>query len=351
MTDLPDELRLEHLGFRPPAFSQAKLTAILADKFGIRGSLSPLAGERDQNTRVLAGDGEAYVLKVSGPGESLEQVDFQVQALEHIARVDPGLPVPRHIATPDGAFTTPVLDAEGICHQVRLLTFVEGTPIESLSPPSPKQIREIGALAGRLCLALRDFDHPAATRFMPWDLMNGLVVRETFRTRYFPAELADACAPHLDRLERCSLRRMEALPAQVIHNDAHLGNVLSDPGKPDSVTGVIDFGDMVKRPVVVDLAVALEGLIETSCDVIRCARQLLQGYERCVAVADAQLELLFDAVFARSALTLQLFSFRLQNASEEDGLKAVSLPQAMHGMEKLLSLDREHFISEIMRRR
>ena len=351
MVALLDEPSLEHLGFNPPAIPSPILARVLGNKFGIGGSLRSLAGERDQNLRVLAEDGKTYVLKVSGPGESLEQVEFQVRALEHIARMDPGLPVPKHIPTVDGQFMTPVINEEGECHQARLLTFVEGTPIETFPPPSARQIHEIGALGGRLCLALRGFDHPAATRFMPWDLMNGLIVLETFRARYFPAELADACAPHFERLERCSLPRMAALPVQVIHNDAHLGNLLSDLRTADSVTGVIDFGDMVKRPMVVDLAVVLGSLIETSADVIGCARQLLQGYQRYVEIPDEQLELLFDAVFARSALTVQLLSFRLQKSGDNAAKNKISLLPAMRVLQTLLSLDRERFISEIMRQR
>ena len=43
---------------------------------------------------------------------------------------------------------------------------------------------------------------------------------------------------------------------QVVHNDLNPHNVLCAPDAPDRIAGVLDFGDMVRTPLVCDLAVA-----------------------------------------------------------------------------------------------
>ena len=43
---------------------------------------------------------------------------------------------------------------------------------------------------------------------------------------------------------------------QVVHNDLNPHNVLTDPGDPTFIAGVLDFGDMVETALVCDAAVA-----------------------------------------------------------------------------------------------
>ena len=53
--DPGDALARDPLASQPPAFSDKAARQILRDGFGVAGSLTALAGERDQNFRV-AGD-------------------------------------------------------------------------------------------------------------------------------------------------------------------------------------------------------------------------------------------------------------------------------------------------------
>ena len=336
------------LRFTPPAFSKAEAAALLDREYGLSGAMDALVGERDQNLRVTAPDGRRYVLKIASPHESEALVDLQISGLEHIRHADPGLPVPRHIETRDGRLSTILTDPSGVGHYVRLLTYLPGRPLGDLPPPGIGTIRDIGGLLGRMCRALRDFSHPAATHFMPWDILNGLVVRDSFKTRYLPPDLREPCAPHFERLESGTLQRMRDLPAQVIHNDAHTGNLLCDPDRPEAITGCIDFGDMIERPLVVDLSCALQNIIERDTDIVGCSRALVGGFARHMPVPDEQLVLLYDGLFARSVLSVQLFLFRLEKLGEDETIGRADLPGAVRGLETLLATDRARFTSEIM---
>lgn len=54
-----------------------------------------------------------------------------------------------------------------------------------------------------------------------------------------------------------TLPRLRRERHQVIHADAHRGNLLAVSGEPEQVAGIIDFGDMVFAPMVMEVAVGM----------------------------------------------------------------------------------------------
>lgn len=68
-----------------PALSLPAIQSLVSEKYGIEGTVLPLASERDQNCCIEQADGTRYVLKISNPSEALSIVDFQIAALNHIA--------------------------------------------------------------------------------------------------------------------------------------------------------------------------------------------------------------------------------------------------------------------------
>ncbi|MGI9316579.1 MAG: phosphotransferase, partial [bacterium] len=297
---MPITLSADALGFNPPALPLIDLSRLLLEQYGVEGKMKPLAGERDQNLRITDATDQRYVLKVSGPEEDASIVDFQIKALEHIRTSDPDLNVPRHIPNHEGKLSTQLQAADGQVHIVRLLTFVEGVPLEEFGALSDSLIQQIGELQGRLCRAFEGFGHPAENHFMPWDAMNGLVVSDSLRNGYLPAHLVNASESVLQRLEREVLPIMQKMPSQVIHNDAHTGNVLCHVDNHDQVSGLIDFGDIVRRPMVVDLATSLANIAEHNSNVIAAACMLLGGFERHRTLPEGQHEVFYDALCARA---------------------------------------------------
>ena len=74
--------------------------ALAADAFGIVGTASALASERDQNFRIDAADGASYVLKLTHPAEQAGVTEFQTFAQLQVIEADATLPVPRQRAGP-----------------------------------------------------------------------------------------------------------------------------------------------------------------------------------------------------------------------------------------------------------
>ncbi|HEX9165960.1 MAG TPA: phosphotransferase, partial [Gemmatimonadales bacterium] len=117
--------RAPALTFETPALSLAEAEALAARRFGLRGTASPLPGERDRNVLITAADGQRAVLKVSHAAEDRAELDLQHAALEHLAAKATGLRVPPVLRAVDGAdIVTEVI--AGRPYLVRCLGWIEG---------------------------------------------------------------------------------------------------------------------------------------------------------------------------------------------------------------------------------
>ncbi len=338
----PEELR-----FTPPALDEQLVAAFVEQHWGLSGSYRELAGERDQNFRLRLDDGRQFVVKIASPIEDRALVDYQVQALLHIADRDHDLPTPRILPATSGRPVCDLVSPAGEEHVVRLLSWVPGVPLGSMPALSLDAVRATGRLQGRLCRALADFTHPAQHHFMPWDALNGLVESPALRHGYMPAALERRCAPVLERLEHESLPRMRSLPAQVIHNDAHRGNVLCKPDDASDITGVIDFGDLACRPVVTDLATSLTSFIGHGLDAVDVAATLVAGFRAVYPVDDEQLALLYDALLTRAILSVQLLTYRVRHAGAPESVGTVDLAESIVNLEVALATDRQRFLAAV----
>ncbi|HSX75399.1 MAG TPA: hypothetical protein VLG73_14450, partial [Shinella sp.] len=66
-----------------PDFSINAAAALLAEHYGLSGTLSPLASERDQNFKVETAQG-TFILKIVNAAEPEVESDFQTALLAHL---------------------------------------------------------------------------------------------------------------------------------------------------------------------------------------------------------------------------------------------------------------------------
>ena len=103
MSDANHDLYQDHLLETPsPGFTIAQVKDIAKELFGLTGSLFPLASERDQNFHIRTEAGDQFVIKIANSAEHPAVIDMQLKALEHIAIVDPELPVPEVLLSRNG---------------------------------------------------------------------------------------------------------------------------------------------------------------------------------------------------------------------------------------------------------
>jgi 4-aminobutyrate aminotransferase-like enzyme/Ser/Thr protein kinase RdoA (MazF antagonist) len=292
------EQRLDPLASTPPAFDPGAVKRILRDRFGVESSsLTPLAGERDQNLRVDTADGRLLLFKISNPADGLSIVEMQAAALRHIERVDPGLPVMRVLPDTVGESWAEVRGPDGRNYPVRLFTFLPGR-VTANTALTTQAIRSFGRTTARLGRALRGFFHPAADYEILWDISRVLGLRPLLD--HLPDAARRAQVERvLGRFETRVAPVLPGLRAQVIHGDMSLDNVLLDDDL--RVSGIVDFGDMTHAPLVCDLAVSVADVLHGRADAIDAAEAMIGGYVSVTPLEDEEAALLADLVAARLA--------------------------------------------------
>lgn len=290
----------------PPPVDEAAAEAALRDHYGLDGRAQPLAAERDRNFMVALADGTRRVFKVYHEAEDAETRAFQTGVFLHMERAGVACAVPRLIRTRDGTADCGV-EAAGRGYRAILISVVPGAPGD-LGGAGPALRSDLGRAAAAIGLALAGYDHPAARRVLLWDLM------QLGRLAWLVDGVADAArrrwlAGTLARFDTEVRPRALDLPAQVIHNDMNGSNVFV---AGEAVSGVIDFGDMVRAPRVNEIAVAANYVLAATLDPVDAIGDVLEGYETVRRLEEAEVGLLHDLVLARLATRLLVYLWRTE---------------------------------------
>ena len=290
-----------------PAVTPAAALELLAERWHLDGELEPLVSERDQNFLLHAADGARFVLKISNPGEAPPVLDFQARALEHVAGRAPRLPVPHVVPSRAGRMLEQVETSGGDC-LVRVVSWLDGTPLDGV-PWTPRLREDLAGTMAKLGLALRGFFHPAARHPLLWDVNRAEAAAAL--TRHIDDAARRALAErNFERHQRHVAPLLADLRAQVIHNDCNPDNVLVANDDPETVSGIIDFGDMVHAPLVNDLAVAIAYQLVDQDDLLTVACDLVAAYHAVCPLEAAELRLLFDLVVLRLTMSVAICAWR-----------------------------------------
>jgi 4-aminobutyrate aminotransferase-like enzyme/Ser/Thr protein kinase RdoA (MazF antagonist) len=275
--------------------------------YGLAAAARELPSERDQNFE-LATERGAFVLKVSGEAERPENLDLQNRALDHLAEKAPDLPLPRVVRTADGRS---VAEHEG--RFVRLLTHLAGTTLAHARPRSRDVLGRVGALFGRLDRALDGFSHPAARdRDLVWNPDRALDV-----IGRHAASIADASrrriVDHFVAEHRAIVEPLlPGLPRGILHNDGNDHNILlGDPAPTGrSISGLLDFGDMVESWTVAEPAVAAAYALLGEADPVAAAAAVVAGYHTERPLAENEIEALWILAAIRLCTSVCLSAHR-----------------------------------------
>jgi 4-aminobutyrate aminotransferase-like enzyme len=302
-----------------PALPQSVVRGFAERAFGLAGELTALASERDQNTRIDDGEGGAgVVLKISSADEQAAAIDYQVSFLEHVAAVDPAVPVPRVVRDRDGAPWTSLEAPGGTRHLVHCLTYMPGE-VHWNRPISRDLAASLGATLARLDKAARGFHHPAAAQALPWH-MHLLPRLAPCLAHINDAALARDLEAFMTRFEDKTLPALARLRAQSVHHDANGPNILVDGEDAARIAGVIDFGDSVHATLAAEIAVPGCDLVEgpQALDVL-C--ELVSAYDRDLPLERDEIDIIPDLIRARVCATLLVIAAR-NDGAQADGYMA-----------------------------
>lgn len=299
----------------PPPVDAGQAVEVARRQYGLSVTARELVSERDRNFRLDTTDGRSFVLKIANAAEDPQVTDFQIRALLHIATQKADIAVPAVVPTRDGACSF-LLDTEAGPHVTRLVSWLDGVVMRS-RPVTAPLARDFGGYAARLGRALANFRHPAADHSLLWDM------RRAGRVRELVDYIADAAlrrrvCSSLDHFLAHHLPRFPELRSQVVHNDLNPENVLLAPHDDTRVAGVIDFGDMVASPIIVDVAVSASYLRKFDGDPLDYVREFVTAYHAVTPLESRELGILLDLLRVRLAMTTAILHWRLAERGADD---------------------------------
>jgi 4-aminobutyrate aminotransferase-like enzyme/Ser/Thr protein kinase RdoA (MazF antagonist) len=261
--------------------------------FGLEVTLTRLDGEYDLNFRAKQG----YVVKVMRPNCDVGLVEMQCGAMRAVTGA--GLPVPIVVPTLDGADYAII---EG--RIVWVISLLSGDCVARFSPRSDALMRDLGSKAAALDVAMAGFTHDYLARDFKWNLMQADWIKDTLDVISDPTRRAilNGVVARFDD----GFDRLAALPQATIHNDLNDYNVLATGsfGSGPHVSGIIDFGDMVLGPRVVEVAVAGAYAVMDRDDPLDALAALVAGYHGVSALSAEEVDLIYPAVRMRLAVSV-----------------------------------------------
>jgi 4-aminobutyrate aminotransferase-like enzyme/Ser/Thr protein kinase RdoA (MazF antagonist) len=330
----------------PPSFGIAEGERIARDLYGLAVSIQPLPGERDCNFRLCTAEARGastheFVLKVLHAAADAESTDCLVRVLDHLAEQDPTLPVPRLFPTLSGD-AIGRFSRDGVDYDTCLVSFLPGRLL-SESSPSAALLQNVGAALARVDRALQGFFHPSLTRRLAWDVRRLPELAE-FSGDIESAALRNAINQVASAFRDC-LPRLRGLRAQAIHGDCHSANLLVD-ADGSSICGVLDFGDMIHAPLIMEPAVAMSELLTESAAPLESVGAVLRGYAKGLVLLPEEVESIYDIVIARHAVTVLVHAWRSRH--DRQGARALDAASARAeaSLQQLLSLDRQALTRE-----
>lgn len=313
MTSSVDPLRV--IAAEPPRFSESDAVGIASAHYGLEVSARTLVSERDCNFHLWARDGREFVLKIASSAEDRVVTEFQVQALRHIEAQQPDVATPRVVPAQDGRLLLEIRSGP-VTHAVRLVTYLPGSLLAG-QPLTTELCRNLGIYAAKLGRALCGLEHPGSNPALIWNMNHALFVRDIAHHIPGVSLRADVTAC-IDYFETHLLPVFLSLRTQVVHNDLNPENVLLDPNDSSRVAGVIDFGDMARSPLVVDVAVTASYLREFAGNPLAKIAEFVGAYHSITPLERREIDLVCDLIRVRLATTVAVLHWRIAERGVDD---------------------------------
>ncbi|GAB3051678.1 aminotransferase [Sediminivirga luteola] len=295
-------------GLPRPEIDARLATELAGDRFGVSGQVQELGSQQDRNFLIQTGEGRRHLLKISNPASTRAEVEAQnavMAAVRHAGQEAalPGLRAPRVLPSLAGREIEAVA-LGGREHLVRLLDFLDGEPLIGFPYAGPGTLAGLGALAGRVSVALDGLEHPGLERRLQWDLRRAPEVIESL-ARFVRDAGRRELVLHAARNAARRLAGLTAeLPQQAVHGDLTDDNVVAvrrESGEPE-LAGIIDFGDAMRSWRITELVMVCTTALHREPDRPLAVLPAVTGFHRQRALLEAEVEALWPLLVLRGAV-------------------------------------------------
>ncbi len=126
----------------------------------------------------------------------------------------------------------------------------------------------------------------------------------------------------------------------MIHNDLNSGNVIVDASGTGRIAGIIDFGDTMYSPVIVDVAIAAAYLIDDTNAPLTRILKFLRGYAKVRRLTEIETDLLYDLILTRNVTTIVIAHWLAEYYPENRDYILLDEARARQSIARLMSMGR-----------
>ena len=271
------------------------MKALLKLHFGLDAkSIKKINGYENINYLVELESGEKCVLKTYFfEDDLLDVVQAENEILLHLSS-DGSKLYPRPLAFKDASFEKKIHVADNMLI-VRMLSFLDGQFLGGV-PLTQALIKSFGVFVARMDVALAGMNnYVIQAREWEWDLqyfelnkkylVDILDAHDRNIIQYFFMQFDEKVRPALPSLRK-----------QIIHNDPNEWNVLTEN---DTVSGIIDFGDLAYTQLINEVAIARTYICLNQENPLQVATNFLAAYHDVFPLQENEMDVLYYLVAGR----------------------------------------------------
>ncbi len=300
-------------------FTEKYITEFCLQHYKLDVEVKALNGYDELNFLLKDKNGSQYILKVATDDHGVYFLDAQVKIVNHLSKSDVKDKFQHYLLNDEGKeLTTVVIDDKN--YYIRILSFLEGIFWVDATIKTGALHSDLGKFLGNMDKALQNFSHPAMHRHYTWDISTAMDANAKlkFITNHEKRRIAGY---FLLQFETDVLPVLSSLRHAYAHNDANDYNILVNG---DTVTALIDFGDMVYTPLINNVAVACTYAMLNNDDPLGAGSLIVKSYHEAYPLTISELDLLYYLIAARLCISVTQSAY---NAS-------------------LISSNEHHFITE-----
>lgn len=252
--------------------------------------ISQMEGYDSLNYRIST-DGKRYTLKIYDyTDQNYADVQGENKIINALSNIKYNLPSP--VKNKEGKELSFIENQKVF---FRLLTYVEGTFLADFNYTNDTAY-DLGIFLGQLDTKLLQIRNPAIeSRKLNWDL-HYLLNNEAYIDDIKNPSRKKLVAYFLLQWKTFIIEKLPRLRKSIIHNDANDHNVLITSG---SISGIIDFGDMVHSYLINEVAIAASYLAMDQEQPIELISSLIKGYTEELPLESEEIEVLYYFIAGR----------------------------------------------------
>ena len=311
-----------------PQFSAVAARDLAQTYYGLTAvSATPLPSDRDQNFLLQTETGTRYILKLAQAGEDEEILHLQQAVLSHLHQNWPEAspPIPQIRPSTQGEGLVRVAAENGRFHYLHLLTYLPGRPLGNMGHHPPALLRQIGHLLAQVDSSLHTVNQPAARRQLHWDLAQAPATITRHQHHISQSQQQALLTSCLTDYEQLVAPHLPHLRRQIIHGDANDYNLLADPDSL-TLTGLIDFGDLVYSATIYELAIAAAYALLHKEDPVAAACHVAAGYHAHLPLTETEISILFPLIRLRLAQSVAMSAYQHQQEPDNSYLTISQQP-------------------------